>query len=101
MNFVILEFLPKQKVCFPTNNCSTWFSLEYPPLEFPPFRSANAGLLPENLVADNCGFIEFENSQLMTIFWNETLYTGNYIKIYFFSKNFWIFSPIFLRDIPL
>ena len=53
-----------------TNNCSTWFSVKSPPLEFPPIRSACAQFLAENQATDNQGFTDFlfQNTEIMTIF---------------------------------
>ena len=45
------------------NNYRAWCSLEYSPLEIPPIKSTNAGILAKNQVVKDQGFIEslFEN----------------------------------------
>ena len=55
---VCFSFLTKLKLWFRKIICITWFSVESPPLEFPPNRSANAPILPENGQANNRDFTE-------------------------------------------
>ena len=98
--FATISFFLNQKLWFRNTIRSTWFTLENPPLEFLPMRSANARNLAKNRKADNQGYTQFlfENTKIMEIF---AKYFIPETKSRNLWKKIWIFDPKFFRNIPL
>ena len=72
----------REKLWF-RHNCSTWFYLEYSPLNFAPIRCANVGMLAANPGTQ----ILFANTEFITIFWQKHFLRETIQKPTFFQKN--------------